>query len=170
MQIDFGAQGDLPLTGNFDPTDDADEVAVYRPSTNVFFINGDAGVVEFGMGTTGDLPIAGDFDDDGTDEVGLYRPSTSEFFFRDENTAAGTISTRVLGTSGDEGLVGDWDADGAATPGVRRDLGFGFFFLNNMASGTDVDVMFGLGDASDGVVVGDFDGPTVDEDGCNVAN
>lgn len=172
-RIPFGAGTDIGVIGNFDPADDGDEVGVYRSSTSQFFLNTDSGIVTFFFGDAGDLPLVGNWDGsaDGSEEVGLFRPSTNEFFLRADNMPGGaTITTRNMGTADDVGLAGDWDGDGMATIGVYRDAGAsigGVFFFNNMATGgvAESQLRFGATD-TDRPVVGDWDGPSVDEGGC----
>lgn len=174
-KIPFGAGTDIGIAGNFDPTDVGDEIGVYRPSTNQFFLNNDSGIVSFIFGIPGDIPIVGNWDGsvDGSDEVGLFRPSTGQFLLRSDNLpGAATIVTRIMGTTGDVAIIGDWDGDGTTTIGVYRDAGpsiGGIHFFNNQATGGvgEFFLLFGAS-GTDRPVTGDWDGRTVDEGGCGV--
>ena len=171
VQIQFGLSTDIPLAGNFDPSTPEDEVGVYRPSTQEFFL--DDGLLEpvsFVFGDSGDIPVVGNWDDsaDGSDEVGLYRPSNNTFYLREDiGSSAAPVTARPMGAPDDLPVVGDFDSDGRATIGVFRDSGgFGTFFLNNMATGIGVDVQLDYGAGTDLPVMGDWDGPNLDEVGC----
>jgi hypothetical protein len=168
--INFGTGTDIPVVGNFDPSDPGDEVGVYRPSTNEFFLDdGMPSPLTFVFGDPGDIPVVGNWDDseDGSDEVGVYRPSDNTFYLRaDLNPGAPAVTARPLGASGDLPVVGDFDRDGRTTIGVFRDLTFGFFFLVNGATGQTVDLEIGFGAGTDTPVAGDWDGPNTDEAGC----
>jgi len=175
IQLDFGAGTDLPLAANMDPADPGDELGVYRPSTNTFYLNLDSGLVEIVFGIPNDLPIVGNWDNsaDGSEEIGLYRPSTNMFFLRADNMpGADSVTQRDMGQSGDRGIVGDWSGDGRTTIGVYRDFmnaTGGVHYLNNSETGGAADETITFGDTGDLPVQGDWDGRTVDNDGCNPA-
>lgn len=172
-RINFGATGDIPIVGNFDPSDSGDEVGVFRPSTNQFFLlEDDMDVIALRAGTTGDLPIVGNWDGsgDGSDEVGVYRPSTSQFFTLASNSGGAAISGRTFGASGDIGVSGDWDADDTTTVAVYRDEGGsagGTWYFTDMTTGGTADALLRFGATlTDRPVTGDFDGTNADEAGC----
>ncbi|MAG31768.1 MAG: hypothetical protein CL908_12845 [Deltaproteobacteria bacterium] len=170
-RINFGAPGDIPIAGNLDATDAGDEVGVYRPTNNRFYLNTDSGLVTFPFGAPGDVPIVGNWDGsvNGSEEVGLFRPSTGQFFHRADNLpGASGVTTRFLGGAGDTPLAGDWDADDNATIAVHRDTGGsgGVFYFNNMTSGGGVDSQLRFGAGDEAPVSGNWDGRSVDEDGC----
>ncbi len=167
----FGAVGDLPVVGNFDPSTSADEVGVYRPSTREFFLDdGSPSPLTFGFGDPGDIPVVGNWDDsaDGSDEVGLYRPSNNTFYLRADNIPGNSVVTaRPMGAPGDLPVVGDFNRDGRTTIGVFRDVaGNGVFFLDDQATGQGVDIQLFFGAGTDAPIFGDWDGPTTDEAGC----
>ena len=62
------------------------------PATQTFFLrnSNDSGPANlaFGFGAAGDIPIKGDWNNDGVDTIGVYRPTTGEFFLRNTNTPA----------------------------------------------------------------------------------
>jgi hypothetical protein len=69
--------------------------------------------VSYRWGRTGDLPVVGDWDGDGTQTLGVVRPSQA----RDSNhlllrNGDGSVLDYWFGRSGDRILVGDWNADG----------------------------------------------------------
>ena len=125
----LGDPGDIPLAGDFDGFG-CDSVSLYRPSTQQFLIFNSTWPVgepytepdaAFVFGNPGDVPVVGDWDNDGIDEVGLHRPSTGVFYWRntlDTGIADGMI---YYGNPGDRFVAGDWGlGDGFDTPGVFR--------------------------------------------------
>ena len=58
----------------------------------------------YGPANSGDIPIVGDWNANGTDTVGLYDPKTSTFYLRNSNTSGMADVTFVYGTA-NAGLV-----------------------------------------------------------------
>ena len=85
----------------------------------------------FTWGVVTDVPVAGDWDGNGTTTIGVYRAGT--WFLRNDNSAGGVDLSFAWGAAGDVPVVGDWDADGVSTIGVRR--GNTFYQRNTNASG-----------------------------------
>ena len=81
-------------------------------------MRGGAAVQTFSWGNSGDVPLTGDWNGNGTTEVGLYRPSTEQFFYRDAGGAV--VQTFSWGNSGDVPLTGDWNGDGTSEVGLYR--------------------------------------------------
>ncbi|HEX6246720.1 MAG TPA: VCBS repeat domain-containing M23 family metallopeptidase [Nocardioidaceae bacterium] len=100
-----------------------------------------------------DVPLAGDWDGNGTDEVGVFRrgPGRASFHLRAED---GTSTSALLGRPTDLPVVGDWDGDGRTDVGVRR-AGSRIFLLRS-GDGTITRPRFGL--LKDRPVTGDWDG------------
>jgi len=65
-----------PPPGDFDG-DGRAEIAVFRPSTGVWYVRG-VSITTWGGGA--DIPVAGDYDGDGKTDVAVYRPSTGTWF------------------------------------------------------------------------------------------
>jgi hypothetical protein len=82
ISVPLGAGTDIPVVGNFDSTDDGDEIGVYRPSTNEFFLDdGMPNLLNFPFGTTGDIPVAGNWDGaGGTRSASTGPPKTLSTF------------------------------------------------------------------------------------------
>jgi hypothetical protein len=98
-----------------------------------------------------DVPLAGDWDGDGTDDVGVFRRRGSGVFVR--HTVQGD-SRIVLGRGSDAPVTGDWDGDGVDEVGVRRQ-GSRTFHLRH-ADGSVISRQLGL--VRDVPVTGDWDG------------
>ena len=88
-------------------------VGVYRPTGNVFFLRNSntSGLPDITVpfGAAGDLPLAGDWDGNGTMTIGLFRPTGNLFFLRNSNTTGLPDITVAFGAAGDIPIVGDWD-------------------------------------------------------------
>jgi hypothetical protein len=122
-----GNQNDLPIAGDWDG-DGFDTLGFFRDGGRVgqsFFltntrvqdsVNPDFDII-VAAGQPGDLPVAGDWNDDGRDTVGFYRPSTTTFFLIDD-FSAGVARSFLFGVAGDLPLAGDWNGDGVDDVGV----------------------------------------------------
>ena len=83
VTVSFGANGDLPIVGDWD-NDGDDTIGVYRPSQGVFYLrnSNSAGPADvtlvfgrsyLGQVVTPAVPVAGDWDGNGSVEYGLYQ-------------------------------------------------------------------------------------------------
>lgn len=114
-QVQFGESGDIPVPGDF-TNDELTDVAVYRPSTGMWYILPQVGnwvfdqprAIQFGL--PGDKPVPGDYDGDGITDPAIYRPSTGHFWIL-RSTDNQQHAFR-WGTTGDIPTAGDFDGDG----------------------------------------------------------
>jgi len=78
IQFQFGTEGGIPLTGDWDG-DGVTEVAVFLDGIWFIDLNGngvwDEGDLWIKLGAEGDLPVAGDWDGDGKTDVGIFGPA-----------------------------------------------------------------------------------------------
>ncbi len=148
----FGNPGDVPVAGDFDG-DGCDTVSIYRPSLARFYVintlgdaNAGLGAAEheFTFGDFGDLPLAGDFDADGSDEVALHRPSTGLVFYKNDLIFGHADVSFTFGDPGDHVFAADWDGDGAASVGAFRP-GRAEFLLKNTNVEGPADSVFAYG-------------------------
>jgi hypothetical protein len=66
--------------------------------------------VTFHFGTTGDIPVVGDWNDAGMTNVGVFRPSSGNWYL--DTTKTGVVNvTFHFGTTGDSPVVGKWFED-----------------------------------------------------------
>ncbi len=97
---------------------------VFRNSTGNWYLDTTkTGVVNktFHFGTTGDNPVVGDWNNDGTNNVGVFRPSNGNWFL--DTTKTGVVNkTFHFGTTGDIPVIGDWNNDGTTDVGVFRSI------------------------------------------------
>jgi hypothetical protein len=94
--------------------------------------------ITFFFGNPGDVPLVGDFNNDGKDTISIWRPSLARVYIINELGEDGKGLGAAdyffdFGNPGDSPVVGDWDGDG-------------------------VDDEFFFGDPGDQVIAGDWDG------------
>jgi hypothetical protein len=110
----------------------------------------------FRYGRSGDLPLVGDWDGDGTQTPGVVRPSaardSNHFLLRNSD---GSVLDFWYGHAGDRILVGDWDGDGRWTPAAVR---AGVWSLRNSNTTGAADATVSFGRAGDRYLAGDWDG------------
>ncbi|HSK07634.1 MAG TPA: PQQ-dependent sugar dehydrogenase [Acidimicrobiia bacterium] len=147
----FGNPGDLPLIGDFDG-DGCDTLSIYRPAeARIYVINrlgtagGGLGAADFSyeFGNPGDIPVAGDWDGDGTDSIGLRRPGDGFVYLRNTNTTGIADISYFYGDPGDLPVAGDWDDDGLDTFGLFRPSNATFYLKNTHDTGA-ADLSFPL--------------------------
>ncbi|MFD4206965.1 hypothetical protein ACFWRG_13345 [Micromonospora tulbaghiae] len=107
-----------------------------------------------------DVPISGDWNNDGIDTVGVFRPSNSTFYLRDTNSGD---ATRIFkfghGPSGDQPVAGDWNNNGYDSVGVFRPSNSTWYLTNGTTTATnttDHEFKFGHGPSGDQPVAGDW--------------
>ncbi len=139
-------------------------LGVFRPGDGQLYLKSThtAGVADviISYGASGDYPVTGDWDGNGTDTIGVYRNGT--FYLRNSNSVGYADLTFQFGAIGDQPVVGDWDGDGIDTIGVYRK---GLFFLRDSNSAGAPDTSFALGNPGDIGVTGDWNGDGMDTTG-----
>src|SRR3989344_5584497 len=116
--------------------------------------------VKFNFGTNGDLPIAGDWNNDGIDTVGVFRPSSGTWYLK-KSYSGGTDITFTFGTNGDLPIAGDWNNDGIDTIGFFRPSE-SKFYLRNLTSAVSANVSFAFGTNGDLPIAGDWNNDGID--------
>jgi hypothetical protein len=180
----FGGAGDLPIIGDWDGNG-SKTPGVFRPahstwnssSNNEWILSNDpsgaTALPGFYFGVSGDLPIVGDWDGNGTTTVGLFRPAgaplnpgTTDAWILTNDPKAKTVLPKFqYGAPGDLPVAGDWDGNGTTTVGVFRNAGAPFnpattdmWILTNDPRGATALPSFQYGAPGDLPVVGDWDG------------
>jgi hypothetical protein len=118
----------------------------------------------FSLGTPGPgrVPIAGDWNGDGTSTAGLYDPATTTFYLTDAKnpSALETIfKVRVTGANL-QSIAGDWDGDGNDSVGLF-DPATGTFHLKNANTRGRAETVFAVPLPASAVltaIAGDWDG------------
>lgn len=142
-----------------------DTPGLYDAVSSVFYLrnsNSSGGAdLTFGFGAPGQgwLPIAGDWDGNGTDTIGLYDRSTSTFYLRNSNTAGPADLAFGFGASNYDWvpIANDWDGNGTDTIGLYVPSN-GLFLLRNSNTTGYADWAFGFGATQQTPLAGDWDG------------
>ena len=96
------------------------DLAVWRPGPQgVWYVRIDASNwTTHNWGVTGDIPVPGDFDGDGTTDFSVWRPSDQTWYVVESST--GNNYGYPFGTAGDKPAAADYDGDGRTDPAVYR--------------------------------------------------
>jgi putative transposon-encoded protein len=110
----WGNEGDIPVSGDYDGYDGKTNIAVWRPSTGTWWIR-DPYVRVIQWGQSGDVPVPDDYNGDRITDIAVWRPSTGMWWIRDPYV-------RVIqwGQSGDVPVPGDYNGDGITDIAVWR--------------------------------------------------
>jgi hypothetical protein len=107
----------------------------------------------FLFGTTGDIPVVGDWNNDGTSDAGVFRPSNG-YWYLDYNFDGVSDKSFRFGQNGDVPMVGDWNNDGTTDIGVFRPSTGTWYLDYNFDGVSDKSFRFGL--RGDVPMVGDW--------------
>ena len=155
----MGLVGDIPVPGDYNG-DGITERAVFRSTTNQWFVQGQAAVA---FGLPGDLPVLrpdavgdvngdgtsdvagylGDFDGNGATDIAVFRPSTGQWFAQNQVAVQ-------FGLPGDIPVPGDYDGNGTTERAVFRPSSSTWFVQGHAT--------LQLGTSGDIPVPGDYDG------------
>lgn len=159
------------LTGSgATPEEPGDGIGLYQPPAARFHLRGAGSrdtavrIVPFGRPGSNWIPLAGDWNGDGTDTIGLFDPRVAAF--RLKNSLSGGAADRVFQLGNRRGnwvpLVGDWDGDGTDGVGFWDPATSTFRLRNDLSAGAfDFTFVFGSvggGGGGQRPVVGDWDG------------
>lgn len=131
------------------------DLAVWRPSSGVWWVLGGTGSQQFSQtwGQTGDIPAQGDYDGDGKTDLCIFRPSANVWWIlKSSDTSYYSVS---FGASGDKIAQADYDGDGKTDIAVFRPSD-GNWYINQSSNGATVQGQFGL--STDTPAPKDFDG------------
>ena len=144
---------------------------LFDPKTSVFYLRNtnNSGYADatfaYGAAGTGWIPIAGDWDGNGTESMGLYNPATSTFYLRNTNDSGYADETFTFGPAGAGWIpiAGDWNGDGTVTIGLYNPATSTFYLRNTNDSGY-ADLTFEYGPANAGwlPIAGDWNGSGTD--------
>ncbi len=128
------------------------DIAVFRPSTGVWYANlSGGGSAITAWGTSTDVPVAGDYNGDGRTDVAVFRPSAGLWY---ANLSGGGSAVTVWGASSDVPVPGDYDGDGKTDVAVFRPS-TGVWYANLSGGGSAVTTW---GASTDVPVPGDYNG------------
>ena len=107
------------------------------------------------FGQVGDVPLACDWDGNGTATLGVFRAGV----FYTTDTPGGPVTAFAYGQAGDQPVCGDWDGNGTETVGVYR--GDMVYLRNSNTTGV-ADGHYAFGAPGDRLVAGDWNGDGFD--------
>ena len=111
----------------------------------------------FAYGSTGDIPVTGDWTGKGYTSIGMYRNGV--YYLRNSNTAGNADLAFTYGMQGDIPVTGDWTGQGKDTVGMYRN---GVYYLRNSNTAGNADLAFAYGSTGDIPVTGDWNGDGID--------
>lgn len=173
--VQFGAAGDKIAPADYDG-DGRTDIAVFRDnistssgSTAAFFIlnSSDNSFRPAQFGSTGDIPISGDWDGDGIGDLAVYRDGSltggsSLFLYRPSSQPGADFRAIVWGAAGDKPVVGDYDGDGKLDAAVFRPSNSQWYILRS-SNNQFFAVQFGQ--ATDILTPADYNGDGVTDFG-----
>lgn len=149
------AAGDFHLSASSPCIDAGVDVGLYYDHDGNLSPQGfppDIGAYVYGaFGTSGNIPVSGDWDNSGTVNYGIYRDGK---FYLDTDWDSYADIARAFGVLGDFPVSGDWDGDGIANYGIYRT---GRFYLDVNFDG-QADIVKSYGQPGDYPITGDWDG------------
>jgi len=165
-----GLSGQRGVSGDWDG-DGVDSIGSFSNGTwkirnsNFPLINLPApfGFTTVTFGQAGDLPIVGDWNNDGVDTPGVYRPSAGQFLLTNSTSTSPSVEITVnFGIAEDLPVAGDWNADGFDSVGVFRPSSGQFFLTDDNVAAATIDQAFFFGTSGDLPTAGDWNGNGVD--------
>jgi hypothetical protein len=138
-----------------------DTIGIYKEAVWLLRNSNTAGPADISVvfGNFSDLPVTGDWDNNGQDTIGLFR--NSEFILSNSNTSPAANINFHFGNPGDLPLDGRWQAGQGDRVGVFRSSNGLVFLRNTLTTGVaDTEMIFG--NPGDTAMAGDWNGDGVD--------
>lgn len=110
--------GPPPTRSDFDG-DGKSDIAVFRPSQNVWYVNlsSDNSMRAFNFGLAGDIIVPADYDGDRKTDYAVFRPSTAIWYIQQSTEGFRAVQ---FGVSTDVPIPGDYNSDGRDDVAVFR--------------------------------------------------
>jgi hypothetical protein len=133
------------------------DLAIWRPSTGAWWVLGGTGSAQTteDWGTSGDVPVPGDYDGDGKTDFSVFRPSSGQWYVL--NSGDHSSSVWAWGISTDRLAQADYDGDGKTDRAVWR-ASDGTWYIVRSSDGSMVFQNYGL--SGDTPAPADYDGDT----------
>ncbi len=133
-----------------------EDIAVYRQSSGIWYINNGNGYTEKALGQAGDIPMSADYDGDGLTDVAVYRGGSWIISRSSDN---GTTNIQ-FGLPTDIPVRGDFDGDGQNDVTVFR-ASTGVWYSSLSSNGSLKAIQFGID--GDIPITSDLDGDGISE-------
>lgn len=143
LAVDPPSNNVIAVAGDWDGDGD-DTVGLYDRTTGIFHLKNSLTGSGFdltwrlevaGVSNGSLLPLAGDWDGNGTDTVGVYNPGTSRFHLDNSREDPQPSVEFQFGNRGSLAVAGDWDGDGRDGVGVYEPRSATFRLKNALGSG-----------------------------------
>jgi PKD repeat protein len=125
----YGISNDTPVVGDWNG-DGRTKIGIFRHTTHRFLLdyNGNGTWddtptdVRINFGTYDDIPVSGDWNNDGKSEVGVFRNANLSWYLDLDGDASldDDEGPFEFGTDGDIPIAGDWNGNGFTDIGVYR--------------------------------------------------
>jgi hypothetical protein len=162
------------MTRTFTPTLTLTPIPLNADTIGVFYnggwflrLNNSSGAADLitYFGAASDLPVVGDWNNDGFDTIGLYRSSEGRYLLSDSNTAPSISYDFTFGNPGDTPIAGHWDAlTTGSGVGVYRNSNGILYLKRAKTTGFD-DYYMVFGNPGDFGVAGDWNNDGFDNIG-----
>jgi hypothetical protein len=137
------------------------DLAVWRPSTGVWWVMGGQGSQQViqSWGINGDIPVPGDYDGDGKTDFSIFRPDgtaqTGTWYILYSSSA--TWTSVQWGAHNDKVAPADYDGDGKTDIALWRES-TGTWYILKSSDGTSMNPQLGGSTWNDRIAPGDYDG------------
>jgi hypothetical protein len=144
-----------------------DKIGVFRPSNGKWYLNynyADVTHKTIPLGTTGDIPVIGDYNGDGLTDAAVFRPTTGYWYFDYNLDGISDKSFRYgsgIAPYYDLPIKGDWNGDGSDGIAIFR-TSTGYWYFDYNLDGV-YDKSFRYGGSTDRIIAGNWDGDGDDE-------
>ncbi len=135
--------------------DGSDDVAVFRPSTGVFYTQNSQGFAAQTFGGANDKLVSGDFDGDGRTDAAVFQNAGGAGVWAIKRSSDGGTTTAQFGYASDTPVRGDFDGDGRSDLAVYR-ASSGTWFVQRSGDSGFFAAQFGT--SEDIPVASDVDG------------
>lgn len=100
--------------------DGSNDLAVFRPSTGMWYSQNGSGFSAAGFGGAGDIPVSADYDGDGRTDRAVVRNVGGLAVWEINRSADGGVTATQFGFATDKPVLGDFDGDGLNDLAVFR--------------------------------------------------
>ncbi len=96
------------------------DLAVWRPTSGVWYVNNGTTWMQQAWGQNGDTPVPGDFDGDGKTDFSIFRPGTPYATWYIIHSSTGSQVSFPYAVSSDLPAQADYDGDGKTDAAIYR--------------------------------------------------